>query len=170
MPLLDLTIGGGTAFVKLLPLLLTLAPRGRNKKYHTRKRTMAKPCRIMVVIIFFLARKRRQRRQRNRVGEKGNQRRYKIMRPMQSGTIHQISVVTSISGLEESGTGLARFGFGFFSRPPPPLDRLPSSADDDPFFLDRKIHRARTTETTPPKNRAPSSSSSLSSYRRPPPP
>jgi hypothetical protein len=51
MPLLDWTMGGGTAFVTFL-LPLTLAPRGRNKKYHTRKRAMAKPCRIMMVVCF----------------------------------------------------------------------------------------------------------------------
>jgi hypothetical protein len=61
MPLLDRTMGGGTAFFVILSPFVTLAPRGRNKKYHTRKKTMAKPCRIMVGMFFFARAKAQQR-------------------------------------------------------------------------------------------------------------
>jgi hypothetical protein len=162
MPLLDRTMGGGTAFFVILSPFVTLAPRGRNKKYHTRKKTMAKPCRIMVVDVFLQSTRANFRpllRVRRCLCGKPTTRK---MRPMQSGTT-RISFMTSRSGLKESGTSSARFGFGFLRGRRRGIV-LPSSTDFSqrrPTTLFFFFRAKRTTKQRHQETRAPSSS-----YRR----
>jgi hypothetical protein len=98
-PVLDDTIGGPFG----------PARRGRNKKYHTRNTAMAKPCKIIIMVDVLLFWWLDDGKNQSFVTNKRMKWRGAMRAP-------EISVVTSISGLNGSGIGFI-FSWRFYENP-----------------------------------------------------